>query len=704
MPPTSRSPSTKQQHQVRGFCPLDCPDTCSWVVTVEDGRPVKLHGDRSHPYTKGGLCVKVNGFLDHAADPTRLHHPLRRVGAKGEGRFERISWDEALDEIASRWKETIKRTGPEAIWPYYGTGTMGILQGLAGAGRRLANVLGTSQHQVTVCTIAGGYGTGYTLGHNQVGMDPEMLSESKLIILWGTNTLSTNRHLWPTIRAARKDGAELVVIDPVRTRTAEQADVHLAPVPGTDAALALGLLNVVVSEGAEDREFIERHTEGWPQFRERILEFPPARVAAITGLDENEIRQLGLKLAAKRPTGIRLMMGVQRHGGGGMAVRTIACIPGVTGDWRYPGGGAGYDTRGFFGGNWNALWRDDLRPEGTRQLSMTRLGEGLLDLTDPPVEQLLIYGSNPVASIPDQRKVRAGLEREDLFTVVLEHFHTDTTAYADIVLPSTMQTEHHDLQHSYGHMYLAWNEPAAAPQGEALPQTEFFRRLARALGLTEPCLYDSDDDLAGAVLDSDHRSLDGIDLDYLKANGWARLNYPEKFAPFAEGFMTPSGKLAFDSAPMAELGLDPLAGFTPPHEAAQTDTQLAETYPLALIAAASHNFLNSTFANSESHRAREGELPIVVHPGDAASRGLKTGDHAIVFNERGQFEATVEVSERVRPGVAASVKGHWPSHVTGNANPNITVAERDADMGGGAVFHDNRVEVTRRPEQQRESP
>ncbi|MGI9621667.1 MAG: molybdopterin-containing oxidoreductase family protein [Acidimicrobiales bacterium] len=682
-----------QERKVRGFCPLDCPDTCSWVVTVEDGRPVKLHGDRQHPFTKGGLCPKVNSFLDHATAPDRLMYPLRRIGAKGEGRFSRISWDEALEEIASRWHATIDRHGPQAIWPFYGTGSMGILQGLAGAGRRLWNVLGTSQHQMTICTIAGGHGTGYTLGHNQVGMDPETLRDSRLILLWGTNTLSTNRHLWAVVRAARKSGAHVVSIDPVRTRTAEQVDEHLAPVPGTDAALALGLLHVILSEGGEDQAFIDAHTEGWPQFSDRISQYPPNRVAEITGLSENQIITLGERIATTRPTGIRLTMGLQRHGGGGMAVRTITCIPGVTGDWRYPGGGACYDTRGFFGGNWNALWRDDLRPPGTRDLSMTRLGEALLELDDPPIEQLLIYGSNAAVSVPHQNKVRAGLSRDDLFTVVLEHFHTDTTAYADIVLPSTMQIEHHDLQHSYGHLYLAWNEPATDPPGECFSQTEVFRRLGRALRLSEPCLYDSDEELAKAVLDSDHPSLDGIDLDYLRTHGWSRLNYPEHFAPFADGFMTPSGKLAFESPAMASVGLDPVAGYTPPFEAAQVGTELDETYPLALVAGAAHNFLNSTFANSTTHRGREGSLPIVLHPEDAELRNLVTGDTAVVFNDRGRFTATVEVSDRVRRGVAASVKGHWPSDATGNANVNATVNERDADMGGGAVFHDNRVQV-----------
>ena len=371
-------------------------------------------------------------------------YPLRRVGPKGRGEFVRISWDQALDEIATRFRDVIASHGAEAIWPFIGTGNMGLIHGAYGAGRRLWNALGTSQHVQTICTIAGGFGTGYTLGHNRVGMDPETFQFSKLVVLWGTNVLSTHPHLWRPILAARKRGAQVVAIDPIRTRTAAASDWHLAPLPGTDAALALGLLHVVLREGRQDCDFIAGHTLGWEAFRKRIEAFPPSRVAAITGLPTDAIVELGRRLAGERPTGIRIGIGLQRHGGGGMAVRTISCIPGVTGDWRYPGGGVHYDTRGFFGVNWAALWRDDLRPRPTRALHMTRLGEGLLDLDDPPVKALFISASNPAASVPHQTKVLRGLARDDLFTVVVEHFLTDTTRYADLVLPSTMQTEHRD--------------------------------------------------------------------------------------------------------------------------------------------------------------------------------------------------------------------------------------------------------------------
>jgi anaerobic selenocysteine-containing dehydrogenase len=679
--------------QIRGACPLDCPDTCSWIVTLRRGQAVALRGDPEHPYTRGSLCNKVADYLNYARSPERLLHPMRRVGPKGSGEFVRISWDEALERIAAGLGDVIARYGAEAIWPYFGSGSMGLIQGTYGAGRRLWNVLGTSRHVVTICTIAGGFGTGYTLGDNRVGMDPETLRFSRLVVLWGANVLSTNPHLWRPILEARKNGASIVAIDPIRTRTAAASDWHVAPRPGADAALALGLLNVVLSQRRDDRAFLEDHTVGWEAFRQRILEFPPARAAAISGVPPESVVELGMRLAGARPTGIRIGIGIQRHGGGGMAVRTITCIPGVTGDWRYPGGGVCYDTRGFFGVNWAALWRDDLRPRPTRALSMTRLGEGLLETDDPPVKALFVYGSNPLASVPHQTKVRRGLARDDLFTVVVEHFLTDTARYADVVLPATMQIEHRDLLIAYGHLYLAWNEPAVPPPGECLPATEIFRRLARKMGLAAEALYDSDETMARQLLDSGHPSLAGVTLDELKARGWMRLNYPDPFVPFANGFPTASGKLEFVSERMAQCGLDPVAGYTPAHEASQLDSELARAYPLLLVTPADHYFLNSIFANVPRQQRRSGAPTLAIHPDDAAPRGIATGDEVRVANARGSFFAVAEVSDRVRPGVVASPKGRWPCDCKGGATVNATVDDGDSDMGGGAVYHDNRVRV-----------
>jgi anaerobic selenocysteine-containing dehydrogenase len=666
-------------HEVLGACPLDCPDGCSWVVTVEDGEAVRLRGNREHPFTAGALCAKVNGYLEHAKASDRILHPLKRVGRKGEGRFERISWDEALSEIATRLHEVRDEHGGEAIWPFQGTGTLGYIQGLEGrAGQRLWNVLGASRHDMTICSIAGRVGAAYTTG-TAAGMDPETFAHSKLILLWGTNTLTSGHHLWKFILQARKSGAHIVAIDPLRTRTAAQADEHLAPLPGTDAALALGLLHTVVSMGAEDVDYLNDQTVGWEAFKQRILEFPPERVAQITGLREQRIRTLGERVATTRPTGIRCTMGMQRHAGGGNALRLLYALPGVTGDWQYPGGGASYSTSGRFQPDMAATLRDDLLDAPVRTLSMTQLGHNLLRLDDPPVKALVVYGANPMGSNPDQANVRRGLERDDLFTVVIEQFPTDTVDYADIVLPSTMQTEHLDVNDGYGHMYVSLNRPAVAPAGEALPSTETFRRLARAMNLEEPALYDDDETLARTLLGD-------ADYERLYEQGWTRLDYPTPFVPFAEGFPTPSGKLEFFSEKAQEDGHDALPGYVGP-----ADSDL----PLALIAPASHWFLNTMFANKPDLMKRAGEPRIELHPQDADARDLQTGATARIFNARGAFLATVEVSDRVRPGVIASTKGHWLKNVRGNANANATVEERDADMGGGAVFHDNRVEVER---------
>ncbi len=667
--------------EIFGACPLDCPDGCSWVVTVEDGVATRLRGNRDHPFTAGALCAKVNGYLEHTRAPDRLLYPLRRVGAKGEGRFERISWDDALAEIASRLHAVRSEWGGEAVWPFQGTGTLGYIQGLEGrAGQRLWNVLGASHHRMTACSVAGTHGARYTTG-TAAGMDPETFADSKLILLWGTNTLTSGHHLWKFVLAARKKGAHVVAIDPLRTRTAERAHEHLAPLPGSDAALALGLLWVIVDMDAQDDEYLAAHTVGWEAFRSRILEFPPDRVAALTGVDEDRIVELGQRIATTRPTGIRCTMGMQRHAGGGNAIRLLYALPGVTGDWQYPGGGASYSTSSRFIADTAGLYRDDLLERPVRSLNMTRLGEGLLDLDDPPVKALIVYGANPMGSNPDQTRVRRGLEREDLFTVVMEQFATDTVDYADIVLPATMQTEHLDVNDGYGHMYVSLNRPAVAPPGECVSTTETFRRLARAMGLTEPSLYDDDETLCRTLL-GDAR------FERLWDEGWMRLEYPKPFVPFTDGFPTPSGRLEFFSERAAADGHDPLPGYTPPALAAGD-----EDHPLALIAPASHWFLNTIFANKPDLMRRAGEPRITLHPDDAAARGLADGDHARVFNSRGAFFAAVEVSDRVRPGVVASTKGHWLKQVRGRANVNATVEERDADMGGGAVFHDNRVEV-----------
>ncbi|MDA0640495.1 molybdopterin-containing oxidoreductase family protein [Nonomuraea ferruginea] len=659
--------------RVLGACPLDCPDTCSWVVTVRDGQAVSMRGNPDHPYTRGALCVKVNRYLEHSRAADRILYPMRRVGPKGSGRFERISWDEALEEISVRLRGIVEEHGGQAIWPYLGTGSLGYLQGCEGvAGRRFWNMLGASRHWLNICSTAGNSGLTLTNG-TPGGMDPENFAQAKLILLWGTNPLTSGHHLWKFIQDARADGAHVVAIDPIRTRTADQADEHLAIRPGTDAALALGLLNVVLAEGAQDEEFLTAHTEGWESFREEILEYPVERVAEITGIPAEAVHRLGTRLARTRPTAIRATMGIQRHAGGGTALRTIAAIPGVTGDWRHPGGGVAYSTSGH--AHLSIDTRDDLLPGPVRTLTMTRLGS---ELAKPDsVKCLWVYAANPAGSTSDGNAVRAGLAREDLFTVVVEQFPTDTVDYADIVLPVTMQTEHFDLHAGYGHLYLLWNEPAASPPGECLSTTETFRRLAAHMGMTEPSLFDSDLELAEDLLSSGHPSLEGITVDRLRKEGWVRMNYPEPFTPFAEGFPTRSGRMRFPPRGKAYV----------PSRSSQTDGGLV------LITPAPHTFLNTTFANNPELLRRAKDPVVLVHPADAAARGLSDGQRVRVRNAFGEFLADVEVSDRVAPGVVASPKGRWPKLSPGGANANAVVEERDADLGRGAVYHDNRVEL-----------
>ncbi len=622
-----------------------------------------LRGNKEHPVTRGALCVKVNRYLEQVGSDERILYPMRRVGRKGEGRFERISWEEALGEIAERVGGIVEEFGGEAVWPFHGTGSLGYIQGLEGfSGRRFFNALGASLHDPTICSVAGTTGLKYTLGTSG-GMDPEDFAKSKLILLWGTNPLTSGHHGWKFVQDS---GAYTVAIDPVRTRTAERCDEHLAPLPGTDAALALGLMHVIVSMGAEDTAYLAEHTEGWKEFRARVAEYTPERTAEITGLPVERIVALGERIARTRPTAIRVSQGIQRHDGGGMALRTLACLPGVTGDWAIPGGGLHYSTSGHFDLDLPALMRSDLLPHPVRTLSMTRLGEGLLEVNDPPVKALFVIAANPVGSNPDQANVIRGLAREDLFTVVLEHFPTDTVDYADIVLPATMQPEHLDVLAAYGNLYLVWNEPAVQPPGECLSTTETFRRLALRMGLTDPALHESDEQLVEQLLKA-------YDVERLRTEGFLKITPGP----------VPNGKLQFVSERAARAGHDPIAGYTPPSDPGDG---------LVLISAASHYFLNTTFGANPELLRRAGEPRITIHPKDAAALGIPDGAKVSVYNARGSFEALAEVSDKVRPGVAATTKGRW-AKLSGGATVNATIAERDSDFGGGAVFHDNRVHL-----------
>jgi anaerobic selenocysteine-containing dehydrogenase len=668
-----------------GACPLDCPDTCTWQLTVEDGRAVAIAGDRDHPFTRGALCGKVNRYLDAVNGPDRLTHPMVRVGPKGAGpdAFRPASWDEAVGRVATGLRETIERDGPQAILPYYFAGTMGHVQGWS-MGPRLFAHLGASRLRTTICTAAARAALASVYG-DAVGFEPETIVEAKLIIVWGANLVSTNLHQWPFVTEARARGAYVVAIDPLRTDTAARCDEHIAPRPGTDAALALGLMRQVLDRGAVDRAWLAAHTVGWPELEARLAEWPVERAAAECGLDVDLVRRLGDRIATTRPTAVRVGLGLQRHRGAGQAIRAICALPLVTGDFRYPGGGALCMTSGH-GVNEDAV----VRPAGmpappARSINMSRLGAALTGEADPPVTALVVFDANPAATAPDQSRVHAGLRRDDLFTVVLEQRWTDTCDFADVVLPATMQPEHLDLHTSYGHHYTTLNLPVVRAPGEALPNTEIFRRIAAAMGLDHPRLSDSDEELARQLLAGAP-----VTFEQLRETTYARTTGVEVgTAPYAQGgFPTPDGRARFLDPILTSQGVDPLVGYTPPDHASATDP-----YPLVLIAPAARFFMNSTFASLPWHAGRMGPPRVHLHPSDAAERGLSDGDTVRVHNDRGAFEATVAVNEATRPGVAFTYKAYWARLSPDRANVNAVTAVRDTDLGGGPTFHDIRVEV-----------
>jgi anaerobic selenocysteine-containing dehydrogenase len=678
----------------KNVCPLDCPDTCSMTVTVEDGRAVDLRGDRDHPFTRGFLCQKMASYLDRVHSPERLLYPLRRSGPKGSGRFERISWDEAIATVAERFRAIAASPhGPQAILPYSYYGTMGKLQA-SSLDRRFFHRLGASMLDRTICSTAGMRGYEYTVGRGRQGADPMGAVECKLLINWGSNTVNTNSHLWSLMVEARHQGASIITIDPYRSPTAERSDEHLAIRPGTDAALALGLMHVIWRDGLHDEDYIQRGTIGSDAFRDRVMtEYDPDRVSLITGLSTQAITSLAHRYATTRPSLIRVNYGLQRHFGGGMAVRTIACLPAIVGAWRDYGGGALLSTSGTYDFAMDRLTRPDLAPVGTRTVNMSSLAEALAgELPGPPVEALYVYNCNPAAVAPDGRRVIAGLMREDLFTVVHEQFATDTTDYADIVLPATMQLEHKDVHGSYGHHFVMLNPKSVEPPGECRSNNDTFRALAAAMGF-EPELFPDDDTLIRQALDGGP-SMKGITLERLEAEGSIRLDFPERFAPFAEGtFPTPSGKCELYSETMKAAGLDPLPAYVPPREDPQTRAELAAVYPLQLLSPPRPQFLNSTFANSSKHRASAGDPTIEMADLDADDRGLVDGQWAEVFNARGRFEARVSLAGSVKPGVAVATGIYWNKLSPGGSNVNSTTSTALTDMGGGATFFDNLVEV-----------
>ncbi len=676
--------------QVTGTCPHDCPDTCSMVTTVQEGVAIKVQGNPAHLHTAGSLCTKVSRYTERTYHPQRILHPLKRVGPKGVGQFEPVSWEAALTDIAARLKAIAARD-PQAVLPYSYAGTMGLVQGESMAAR-FFHKLGASHLERTICAAAGGEGLIHTLGA-KVGMRVEFFAESKLILIWGSNSISSNLHFWRYANQAKRLGAKLVCIDPRKSETAEKCHEHIALLPGTDGALALSIMQQLIVHDWLDHDYLTRYTLGWDLLRERALQWPPERAALVCGIKVEQIRSLardyGASVANGAPAAIRMNYGLQRVHGGANAVRLIASLPALIGAWRHRAGGVLLSSSGTFPVQRAALQRPDLlgmhRP---RTINMSTIGDDLLRPASPAfgsaIAAVVVYNSNPVAIAPESAKVVQGFARDDLFTVVLEHFQTDTADYADYILPATTQLEHWDVHSSYGHTDALLNRPAIAPLGEAKPNTQIFRELAHRMGLTDLCFDDSDQALCQQAYGG------AVDFDVLLSQGFATVPTPD--APFAQGnFPTPSGKCEFFSERLAKLGRDGLPDHVPNHEAAYT----SKAHPLAMISPPARNFLNSTFVNVTSLQDMEGTPKLEIHPQDAAPRGIASGDRVRVFNQRGSYQCQAEVCDRARPGVVNGLGVWWRKLGLDGTNVNQVTSQNLTDLGRGPTFYDCLVEVAR---------
>jgi molybdopterin guanine dinucleotide-containing S/N-oxide reductase-like protein len=700
---------------VHAACPHDCPDACGVLITVEDGRATRIQGDPAHPVTRGFLCAKVAKYLDRVYSPDRVLYPMRRVRSKGpiaggspacaraDLAFERISWEEALDEIALHFRGIVSEFGSEAILPYSYGGTLGALNG-GSMDRRFFHRLGASQLARNICSAAGEAGLKSVIGI-KMGTEPEQFAHARYIIAWASNIHGNNVHLWPFISDARRKGAKLVVIDPYRTRTAACADWYLPINPGTDGALALGMMHVIIKQGLHDADYVARYTVGFDQLREKVQEYSPERVEKWTGIAASDMTRLAREYATIRPAVIRLNYGVQRSEGGGMATRAVTMLPCITGSWKEVGGGLQLSTSGAFGLNRDALERTDLMKQAlgrpARTVNMVELGHALNQLEDPPVKALFVYNSNPAAVCPNHNDVIRGLRRADLFTVVHEQFFTDTVDYADIVLPATTFFEHKDLQNAYGHYYLQMSDAAIEPRGECRSNVEVFRALADRMGFAEDCFAESVDQMIDAALDSHNPRLQGIDRERLQREGHVRLNVGKQFSasgspspdflPFAEGnFGTSSGKAELYSDDLKQQGMDPIAAFIPPSESRHGSQ--AKAFPLELLARKADNFLNSSFGNLAVIQDMEEVGLLEMSAADARSRGITDGDAVRVFNQRGDIPLRARVDGTVQPGVV-SAKLHWAKLSSGNRNINVLTSEKLTDLGNSATFYSVLVEV-----------
>ncbi len=688
---TSPHPPDLLATHVLGACPHDCPDTCSLLTTVAGGIAIKVQGNPDHPHTDGALCTKVSRYTERTYHPERVLHPLKRVGPKGAGQFERVSWDTALQDIATRLKAIANR-GPDAaqaILPYSYAGTMGLVQGDSMSARFFYR-LGASLLGRTICSTAGGEGLVQTLG-GKVGMRVEFFAESRLILIWGSNSIASNLHFWRYAQAAKRNGARLICIDPRKSETAEKCHEHIALLPGTDGALALAVMHELIVNDWLDHDYLARYTLGWDLLRERALQWTPERAAQLCGILPEQIRSLakdyGASVASGEPAAIRMNYGMQRVHGGGNAVRLIASLPALIGAWRQRAGGVLLSSSGSFPVNKAALQRPDLLAGKTpRSINMSTIGDDLLRAPSaefgPAIEALVVYNSNPVAVAPESARVVQGFMREDLFTVVLEHFQTDTADYADYILPATTQLEHWDVHSSYGHTDVLLNRPAIEPLGEAKPNTQIFRELAQRMGFADPCFADGDQAMCRTAYG------EAVDFDQLLDKGFATLKTPD--APFAQGnFPTPSGKCEFFSERLAARGLDGLPDHVPNHEAFNASAR----YPLAMISPPARNFLNSTFVNVKSLRDVEREPVLEMHATDASERGIQSGDIVRVFNQRGVYRCKLEISKRARPGVVNGLGVWWRKLGIDGTNVNQVTSQNLTDLGGGPTFYDCLVQV-----------
>ena len=694
-----------------GGCPHDCPDTCSMVFTVKDKKLISVTGNPDHPMTQGGLCVKLKDYEQRHYHPDRLLYPMKRTGPKGTKQFERITWDEALDTITTKWKKIIAEDGPQAIMPNSYLGHQGLVHGLNG-GDAFFNRMGATVTERTFCGEGSCTAWLMTVGPT-AGVDPESFIHSKYIVIWACNSASTNLHHWAIVKKAQAKGAKIVVIDSFASKTAKQSDWHIAPKPGTDGALAMAMMQVIIEENLQDQDYIDNYTEGFTELSERAKTRTPEWAEKITGIPAADIRKFAREYATSQPSAIRIGVALERNYGGSQAIRAVTCLPALTGAWRHVGGGALQFPVWEHPYKFDVMCRPDLIPEGTQVVNNLQLGRVLLGEIDlkTPIKSMMVWNTNPLTQAPETDKIAKGLEREDLFTIVADHFITDTAAYADIVLPAAMGAEMEDMILSWGHLYLTYNEKCIEAPGEAISNMEIFRRLAKLMGYEEENFKWSDHECLENFVDWDAPTCEGIDLDYLREHGYARLkDFGDKDirARHAKGeFATETGKCHFMvegaknfvAGPFRQMyegfqpgeDLDSLPDYVESRETPATNPELAAKFPLNIISPKSHGFLNSCYANDTRKQKGQGEQSILLNKLDAETRNIKDGSVIKVFNDRGSFKGVAKISEDVNTGIVVATLGYWRQLNDGTVNC-ISFAEF-GDMGHSPTYSDNLVDV-----------